>query len=137
MPYDPETFKNLYPYSDKAITRQTIQDKILFGELKLPSDRMLDSKSWIEEKVEEEFKKEKKLWKNSQDKADKAWQKFQETEHEFSHLPESLKQKLHNQIWSNGHSGGYGEMENQYIDLVPLVMEAYEVGYSVGAHDNR
>lgn len=132
MPHDPETFKNLYPFPDKGIIRQTIQDKILFGELKLPSDRMLDSKSWIEEKVEEEFKKEKKLWKSSQDEADQAWRKHQETEHGFSHLPESLKQKLHNQIWEDGHSGGYGDMENKYCDWVPVILEAYKFGHDVG-----
>lgn len=137
MPHDPNTFQNLYPYPDRGIIRQTIQDKILCGELKLPSDRMLDSKGWIEDLVQGEYKCQILLYRESEHEANKAWQKHQEEEHDFQNLPESLKQKIHSQVWEDGHSGGHGEMRNQYIDLVPLVVEAYEVGYSLGAHDNR
>lgn len=129
MPYDPTTFKNLYPYPDRDKIRQTIQDKILCGELKLPSDRMLDSKSWIEEKAEEEYWCKRKLYNESQAEADKAWQESQEIEHGFEDLPESLKQKIHAHVWVDGHSGGYGEMVNRYVDLVPLVVEAFDLGF--------
>ncbi|MBV6514075.1 MAG: hypothetical protein FMNOHCHN_03665 [Ignavibacteriaceae bacterium] len=137
MPYDPDTFKNLYPYPDRGIIRQTIQDKILCGELKLPSDRMLDSKEWIEEQTKKEYNHQRNSWEESEWEANKAWQKHQEKERGFENLPDNLKQKIHSQVWEDGHSGGYGEMVNRYIDLVPLVVQAYEVGYSVGAHDNR
>lgn len=132
MPYDPDTFKNLYPFPNRETIRQTIQDKILRGKLKLPSDRMLDSKSWIEEQVQAEYRAKRIAYEESEFEATKAWQKHQEKEHGFDTLPETLRQKIHAQVWEDGHSGGYGEMLNRYIDLVPLVMEAYETGLSKG-----
>lgn len=137
MPYDPDTFKNLYPFPNREAIRQTIQDKILCGELKLPSDRMLDSKSWIEEQAQAKYRAERITYNESEEQAKKAWQKHQEVEHGFSHLPEHVKQKFHDLIWSRGHSGGYGDMENRYCDWVPIILETYEIGYSSGAHDNR
>lgn len=128
MPHDPNTFKNLYPYPNKETIRKIIQDKILYGELKLPSDRMLDSKAWIEEQIEEEYKTERKLWGESENEAISAWQKHQEAEHGFQTLPETLRQKIHGLVWEMAHSGGFGDMENRYCDLVPLVIEAYEIG---------
>lgn len=137
MPHDPETFKNLYPFPGRETIRQTIQDKILFGELKLPSDRMLDSKTWIEEQTDKEYKTERKLWQESEEQAKKAWQKHQEVEHGFSRLPEQIKQKFHNLIWSDSHSSGYGDMENMYYDWVPVILETYEIGYNIGALENK
>lgn len=128
MPYDPTTFENLYPFPNKGTIRKIIQDKILFGEIKLPSDRMLDSKSWIEEQAQAEYRSERIAYEESEFQALKAWRKHQEKEQQFDTLPETLRQKIHAQVWEDGHSGGYGEMLNRYIDLVPLVMEAYEIG---------
>ncbi len=128
MPHDPDTFENLYPYPDRKVVRQIFQDKILCGELKLPSDRMLDSKTWIEEQVQKEYQEKHFLYKASENEANAAWQKRQEKEFGFEYLPETLRQKIHSQVWEDGHSGGYGEMVNRYCDLVPLVVEAFELG---------
>lgn len=130
--HDPETFKNLYPCPDKGAIRQIIQDKILFGELKLPSDRMLDSKAWIEEQVKKEYQSERALYMESENAAIAAWRQDKEAEHGFSSLPEGLKQKIHAQVWADGHSGGYGEMENLYVDWVPVILEAFSFGLSCG-----
>ena len=128
MPYDPDTFENLYPLPDRKVIRQIFQDKILCVGLKLPSDRMLDSKAWIEEQVRKEYQSKHFLYKESENEANAAWQKSQEKEHNFENLPEVLRQKIHGQVWEEGHSGGYGEMNNRYCDLVPLVVEAFELG---------
>lgn len=137
MPHDPNTFKNLYPFPNKGTIRQIIQDKILFGELKLPSDRMLDSKEWIEEQVKKEYKSEHTLYMESENEAVAAWRKDKEAEHGFASLPEGLKQKIHAQAWADGHSGEYGDMENLYVDWVPVILEAYEIGFNIGASKNR
>lgn len=128
MPYDLDTFANLYPYPLKDQFRQTIEKQILSGELKIPQDRVLDSKLWIAEKTDEQYKKEKNLWNVSQNEADEAWQKNQEIEHGFNHLPDDLKRGIHSQVWQDSHSGGYGDMLNSYCDWVPLIIEAYKAG---------
>lgn len=128
MPYDPTTFQNLHPYPIKDQFRQAIEKQILSGELKIPNDRALDSKLWIAEKTNEQYKKELALWNDSQSEADSAWQISQETEHGFNHLPYTLKVKIHSQVWQDSHSGGYGDMENKYCDWVPIILDAYETG---------
>lgn len=65
MPYDLETFKNLYPYPLKDQFRQKIEKQILSGELKIPNDRVLDSKLWIEEETSKQYNQEKSLWNKS------------------------------------------------------------------------
>jgi hypothetical protein len=137
MPHDPDTFKNLYPFPNKDAIFLYFQKQVLEGSLIVPQDRIADSKAWIKEQAQERYRTERIAYNESEEQAKKAYQKHQETEHNFQNLPESLKQKIHYQVWEDGHFGGYGKMENRYIDLVSLVVEAYEVGYSVGAHDNR
>lgn len=128
MPHDPHTFKNLYPFPNKEAILAFFQKGVLTREIKVPQDRITDSKEWILEQTQDKFLQEKKLWQESEEQAKRAWQKHQETEHGFSHLPESLKQKIHDQVWSDGHSGGYGDMNNKYCDWVPVILEVYEFG---------
>ncbi len=132
MPYDPETFKNLYPYPNKNAIFLWFQKQVLEGNLLVPQNRIADSKTWIEEQAQERYRAERIAYNESEEQAKKAWQKHQEIEHEFNHLPEQIKQKFHDLIWSNGHSGGYGEMENMYCDWVPVILEAYKFGHDVG-----
>ncbi len=130
MPHDPETFKNLYPYPVKEAILAYFQKGVLTGEIKVPQDRITDSKEWIFEQTWDKFRQEKKLWQESEEQAKKAWQKHQEVEHGFNHLPEQIKQKFHDLIWSNGHSGGYGDMENMYCNWTPIILEAYTSGFN-------
>lgn len=128
MPYDPTTFENLFPYPSKQKIREDISSKILSGELKAPSDQILDTKKWIDEKVDAQFKSERQKWNESEREAVAAWQKFQEEQHEFAHFPDTLKKKIHGKVWEDCHSGGYMEMGYGYENLMELVLEAYEAG---------
>lgn len=128
MPYDPNTFENLYPYPNKEAIRAYFQKEVLMGNLAVPQDRITDSKLWIEEQTQSRYLAERIAYKSSENEAISAWQKHQETEHGFSNLPEILRQKIHGLVWEMGHSGGYGEMNNLYCDLVPLIIEVYELG---------
>lgn len=128
MPYDPTTFDNLFPYPSKQKIREAISSKILSGELKAPSDQVLDIKKWIDEKVDAQFKSERQKWNESEREAVVAWQKFQEEQHEFVHFPDTLKKKIHGKVWEDNHSGGYMEMGYGYENLMELVLEAYETG---------
>ena len=130
MPHDPETFENLYPFPDKTNIREQIKLMVELGQISIPKENLSDTKSWIEERVSEHYKKERNLYNESEEQAKKAWQKHQETEHGFSHLPEELKRKIHGQIWEDGHSGGYGDMENMYYDWTPIILEAYSSGFN-------
>lgn len=135
MSYDPVTFKNLYPFPDTRKIKEGIEQKILNGELKVPSDYILDSKEWIDGMAEDQCRYERNLWDKSEGEAISAWRKHQETEHGFKHLPDDLKKKIHGQVWQDAHAFGYGDMENKYYDWVPVILETYEIGYSSGAHD--
>ncbi len=128
MPYDPDTFKNLYPFPDRSKIRQSFEDFCRENPQELPKEFRTNSRVWIDEQTKQTYNHERQLFNESQKEADKAWQKHQEKEHSFENLPESLKQKIHSRIWEDNHSGGYTDMRNQYIDLVPLVVEAYELG---------
>lgn len=128
MPHDPTTFENLYPFPSKQAIFLYFQKQVLEGSLIVPQDRITDSKSWIEEQAQVEYRSQRIAYEESEFQALKAWRKHQEKEQQFENLPETLRQKIHAQVWEDGHSGGYGEMLNRYIDLVPLVMEAYEIG---------
>lgn len=126
MPYDPETFQNLYPFPIRLKIEEEIKGKILNGELNIPSDQTFDSKKWINEKVSERYKEEHRLWLYSEYEAQQAWAKTQEAEYGFNNLPENLKQNIHNYVRENGDDRG--EMLNLYDGVSRLVIEAYETG---------
>jgi len=126
MPYDPETFQNLYPFPDRSKIRERVDNQITNGELKIPQNRVLDSKPWVAEMVSERYKEEHRLWLYSEYEAQQAWAKTQEAEYGFNNLPENLKQNIHNYVRENGDDRG--EMLNLYDGVSRLVIEAYETG---------
>lgn len=128
MPYDPNTFKNLYPCPDRSKIRADIENQIKSGELQIPQEFLSDSKAFIDQMVEEEDKKERRSWLISQRETDQAWQKFMELDHGFEDLPEKVKSMIHKHVWERGHSGGYGEMNNLYYDVVWFTKAVFEAG---------
>lgn len=132
MPHDPDTFKNLYPFPDKNKIRQSFEDFCRENPQELPKEFRTNSRVWIDEQTKEKCNHERKLWGESENEAISAWQKHQEIEHGFETLPETLRRKIHGLVWEMAHSGGFGDMENRYLDLVPLVIEAFSSGLSCG-----
>lgn len=45
-------------------------------------------------------------------------------------IKEGIEQKIHSQIWEDGHSSGYGDMENMYYDWVPVILQAFNNGFN-------
>jgi len=110
-------------YPDKAKIRVETAQKILNGQISIPQEYILDSKEYVDGLIKEEFKKQRKLWDKAQETERNTFRA--ELEKEFlgvKTLTQHQKDALWDFAWRDGHSGGYGDVRNKYIDLLDFTI---------------
>lgn len=110
-------------YPDKAKIRQSFVNEILGKKIGLNDVQILDSKAAIDELTKNEFRAQKEKWNEFQKSKDNEFRAELEQEY-LGEQTLSAKQRdaVWDFAWREGHSGGYGDVRNKYIDLVDFAI---------------
>jgi len=112
-------------YPDKSTIRAEIEDKILNGQISIPQDYILDSKEYVDGLAKDEFKKQRKLWDEFQDQEIKNFRAELESDYasDLKHFSEQAKSYIWQKSWESGHSGGFGDIRNDYVDNIDFALK--------------
>ncbi len=112
-------------YPDKAKIRAEIKEKILNGQMVIPKGRLLDSKDYVAHLVKEEYKIQRELWNKFQETERKNFRAELESIYavDLKHFSEDAKNYIWRKSWESGHSGGFGEVRNDYVDNIDFALK--------------
>lgn len=118
MNFDPVTFKVLVEYPDKKKIREQVEQLISQGRKAFSQFELLDTKTAIDEAVRKMFNEQKAFYNEAQREANNAFRESLKKQYGNSKFSEAVENVVWSRSWQDGHSGGYGDIENQYIKNV-------------------
>jgi hypothetical protein len=112
-------------YPDKAKIRAEIEERILNGQIIIPKGHLLDSKDYVAHLVKEEYKIQRELWNEFQEIERKNFRAELENDYsdDLKHFSEQAKDHIWQKSWESGHSGGFGEVRNDYVDNIDFALK--------------
>lgn len=132
-PYDLESEQFLMPHSSREECEKLIRDQIYKGEIPTPPVSLYFEETfakYVKDKTEELYNKKSKerdtIYSQYREKLNQKYGSFEarmEHKHNFTHLPPSVKSKIHYYCYEKGHSCGESEIECYYGDIIEIVEE--------------